>query len=70
MDKITITTADLLTTEEAREILGVSRVHIWRLTKKGKLTPLYFGNRPYFSKRDVEDLAIFRGLPSKPPNPK
>ena len=56
MKRISITTDDLLTTEEARKTLQVSRVQIWRLTKKEYLHPIYFGNRPYFTKSEVEKL--------------
>ena len=56
MNKITITTNDLVSIEDARQILGISRVHIWRLMKKGLLQPLYFGNRPFFNRVQVEEL--------------
>ncbi len=57
MARITITTDDLLSTEEARKVLGFSRVHIWRLIHQAhKLHPLYFGNRPYFAREEVLGL--------------
>jgi len=54
MQEITIQTNDLLSIEEARAILQYSRVHMWRLAKQGKLRPIYFGNRPFFSRKEIE----------------
>lgn len=61
MANITITTDDLLSTEEARGLLQVSRVQIWRLTKAKRLHPVYFGNRPYFAREEVERLKNQKG---------
>ena len=57
MHPIVITAPDLLTIDEARALLGgVSRMQIWRLTKRGVLRPLYLGNRPYYIRAEVEGL--------------
>jgi len=56
MQQITITAPDLLTIDEARALLGVSRMQIWRLTQRGVLRPLYLGNRPYYIRAEVEGL--------------
>ena len=56
MQQIVITAPDLLTIDEARALLGVSRMQIWRLTQKKELRPLYLGNRPYYIRAEVEGL--------------
>ena len=56
MRQITITAPDLLTIDEARALLGVSRMQIWRLTQRKELRPLYLGNRPYYIRAEVENL--------------
>ena len=56
MHQIVITAPDLLTIDEARALLGVSRMQIWRLTQKKELRPLYLGNRPYYIRAEVEGL--------------
>jgi len=56
MQQITITAPDLLTIDEARALLGISRMQVWRLTQKGTLRPLYLGNRPYYIRAEVEGL--------------
>ena len=61
MQQITITTPDLLTIDEARALLGVSRMQIWRLTRRGALRPLYLGNRPYYIRAEVEGLKKEEG---------
>ena len=56
MQQIVITAPDLLTIDEARALLEVSRMQIWRLTQRGALRPLYLGNRPYYIRDEVEGL--------------
>ena len=56
MQHITITAPDLLTIDEARALLEVSRMQIWRLTQRKELRPLYLGNRPYYIRAEVENL--------------
>ena len=58
MQQIVITAPDLLTIDEARALLGVSRMQVWRLTKRGVLRPLYLGNRPYYIRAEVEGLKV------------
>ena len=61
MQQIVITAPDLLTIDEARALLGISRMQVWRLTKRGVLRPLYLGNRPYYIRAEVEGLKNKRG---------
>ena len=58
MQQIVITAPDLLTIDEARALLGVSRMQIWRLTRRGALRPLYLGNRPYYIREEVKRLKV------------
>ena len=64
MQQIVITAPDLLTIDEARALLGVSRMQVWRLTKRGVLRPLYLGNRPYYIRAEVEGLKVAPPLPN------
>jgi len=57
MEKISITTSDLLNVVQTAGKLAVSRVHVWRLTQAHRLHPIYLGNRPYYSTREVTELA-------------
>ena len=49
----------LYSRKEAAELLGVSLVTLWQLTRAGELTPRYVGNRPLYSRTT---LAKFAGV--------
>lgn len=55
-DDLTVNTSELLTIDEARELLGYSRMHMWRLTKNGTLHPVTIGDRPYYLKPEIDSI--------------
>lgn len=57
MTKISIVTEDLLTIPEAMKLLGVSRMHLWRLRKEGKIQEIQLGKHTYLTKAEVERIA-------------
>jgi len=62
MTEITITTHNLLSTDEVCEELNCSRMHVWRLTKKkNRLRPIYLGGKPFYPRSEVEALKADEG---------
>lgn len=46
----------VISNEEIRDVLNISRVTVYRWCKKGILKPLKIGGRVYFKKKDIEKL--------------
>jgi len=46
----------VISNEEIRDVLNISRVTVHRWCKKGILKPLKIGGRVYFKKKDIEKL--------------
>jgi excisionase family DNA binding protein len=42
---------------EAAQMLGVCSVTLWKLIQRGELTPKYVGDRPMFSRAELERFA-------------
>ncbi len=51
----TMATPLLLSQQEAAYLLGVERTTIWRMTKRGDLTPVRIGRRALITRASVED---------------
>jgi len=56
MEKITISTPDLVNFTEAAKILGISRATIYNLIKRQQLHPVEFGSNRYLLRKEVERL--------------
>ena len=39
---------------EASAVLGICPTMVWRLVKRGELKPVYIGDRPLFSRTELE----------------
>jgi len=53
-----MTSTDLISTTEARDILGLKeRSSVRRMVERGALTPIYSGRVLLFNRADVERLA-------------
>lgn len=47
----------LYSRREAAELLGVSTVTLWKLVRRGELRPMHIGDRPMFSRFELERFA-------------
>ena len=47
---------DLVNLSQAAEILGVSRVTVYKMIRRGDLSPVQVAGLPYVDKGEVEDL--------------
>jgi excisionase family DNA binding protein len=47
----------LYSRKEAAQVLGVSTVTLWKLVRRGELKPMHIGDRPMFSRVELERFA-------------
>ena len=56
MSEIKLKVSNLLSYPEAAKMLGVSRVTIYAMVKRGELHPFRISNRQYLLKEEIERL--------------
>lgn len=47
--------SELLSTDELAHYLKVTKPTIWRYRKRGKITPVYFENKVYYRRSEIEE---------------
>jgi len=58
--EVTIRTEDLINYSDAAKTLGVSRVTLYAIIKRGKLHPVAVGRNRFLQKQEVEKLKAER----------
>ncbi len=54
--RITVTADDLLSVVDAARYLGIHRMTLWRWRQRGRIKPIRFAGREFFSIKDLNAI--------------